>query len=245
MSEASDILVVGGGTSGAALAGLLAEQTDASVLLLEAGPDYGPFEGGRWPVELLDARHIGLSHDWGYQGLAHPTHEALTAFNRARVIGGCSAHNGCVALAGHRRDYDHWAELGNAGWEYEAVAPAFARARRRLRVRIPGDDEVTPYQAAFVAGAVAAGIPRVANLDEPDDDRGVGVSPANIAEGVRWNTAFAYLDPARARPNLTVRGGALVDRVLVEGGRAVAVEASVDGRRQVLRAGRIVLAAGA
>ncbi|HEU5422114.1 MAG TPA: GMC family oxidoreductase, partial [Nitrolancea sp.] len=170
---------------------------------------------------------------------------AATAFNRARVIGGCSAHNGCVALAGHRRDYDHWAELGNPGWEYDAVAPAFERARRRLRVRIPGDDEMTPYQAAFVAAAAAAGIPRVANLDEPDDDTGVGVSPANIAEGVRWNTAFAYLDPVRSRPNLTVRGGALVDRVIVEGGRAGAVEAIVDGRREVLRAGRIVLAAGA
>lgn len=241
----ADVVIVGGGTAGAALAGILARDTTRTVLLLEAGPDYGPLGGGRWPADLLDARRLPPSHDWGHAGLARPTHAQPTAFTRARVVGGCSAHNGCIALLGHRRDYDHWAELGNQGWDWDSVAPAFERARRGLRVRLPDDAELTPFQAAFVAGAAAAGIPRVRDLNDPDDTAGVAAAPVNIADGVRWNSALGYLDPSRDRANLTIVGEALADRVVVEHGRAVAVEAMIGGVRARVAAGRVVLAAGA
>ncbi len=242
---AIDILIVGGGTSGAALAAIVARETDRSVVLLEAGPDYGPLAAGRWPAGLLDARHLPRTHDWGYHGLAHPTHENVTAFDRARVIGGCSAHNGCVALLGHRRDYDRWAELGNSGWGWAEVAPAFERAKRGLRVRRVDDAELTPFHAAFIEGAALVGIPRVADLNNPDELQGVAASPVNIHDGIRWNTALGYLDPARDRPNLRIVGGALVDRVEVAKGRAVAVHAAIGGERVRIPAARIVLAAGA
>jgi choline dehydrogenase len=240
-----DLLVVGGGTAGAALAGLVAGSTDLNVVLLEAGPDYGSLSSGAWPPELLDASCLPRTHDWGYAGLAHASHAEPTPFDRARVIGGCSAHNGCVALLGHRLDYDGWAGRGNPGWGWDAVAPAFERAKARLRVRIPERDELPPFQAAFVDAAVAAGIPPVADLNDPDDVSGVAPSPANIFEGIRWNTAFAYLDPVRNRPNLTILDNILVDRVAFEAGQAVAVEAIRDGARLRLPARRIVLAAGA
>ncbi|MGA7670058.1 MAG: GMC family oxidoreductase N-terminal domain-containing protein [Nitrolancea sp.] len=240
-----DLLIVGGGTSGAALAGIIARDTDLQVVLLEAGPDYGPLSDGRWPSELLDARRSPGTHGWGYRGLAHPSHYQVTDFDRARVIGGCSSHNGCVALLGHRRDYDHWAELGNSGWSWPEVAPAFARAKQALRVRIPDPAELTPFQSGFVAGAEGAGIPRVADLNDPDDTAGVSPSPANIFEGTRWNTALAYLDPVRGRPNLTIVGNATVDRVELRAGRAVAVEAFVDGSPIRIPARRIVLSSGA
>ncbi|HEX3722478.1 MAG TPA: GMC family oxidoreductase [Nitrolancea sp.] len=245
LPEEIDLLIVGGGTSGAALAGIVARDTDLNVVLLEAGPDYGPFASGDWPRDLCDARTFGGSHEWGYTGLAHPSHTQPTAFERARVLGGCSAHNGCVALLGHRRDYDHWAELGNSGWDWPSVEPAFARAKQALRVRKPDDDELTPFQVGFVAGAVASGIPRVDDLNDPDETDGVSPSPANIYEGTRWNTAFAYLDPVRDRPNLTIVDKALVDRVVVQSGRAVAVVAIIDGSPLRIAARRIVLASGA
>jgi choline dehydrogenase len=245
LPETIDILICGGGTSGAALAGIIARDTDAKVVLLEAGPDYGPLAAGRWPADLLDARRIPETHGWGYAGSAHSAHIEPTAFERAKVIGGCSAHNGCIALLGHRRDYDGWAELGNTGWDWASVAPAFERATRALRVMTPADEDVTPFHRAFIEGARAAGIPGSADMNDPDEGAGVAAAPVNIVDGVRWNTALAYLDPVREKGNLTVVGDALVDRVEVERGRAVAVQAIVGGRRERIAAGRVVLAAGA
>jgi len=241
----ADILIVGGGTSGAALAGILARDPHRTVTLLEAGPDYGPYGEGRWPADLLDARHLPESHGWGYADRAYPAHTHPTVFSRARVIGGCSSHNGCVALLGHRRDYDGWATIGNTGWDWESVAPAFRRAMAVLCVRVPTDDELTPFQAAFVRAAVATGLPLSRDLNDPDEDMGVGVSPVNIVDGTRWNSAFAYLDPIRAQGNFTVVPNVLADRVLVRGNRAVGIEAIIGGVRQRFVADTIVLAAGA
>ena len=109
-----DVLVLGGGTSGAVLAGRLAELTDASVLVLEAGPDYGPLRSGQWPAELLDASQLPLTHDWGYTS-ENQIAGRLIHFDRARVIGGCSSHNGRQIAIGHRLDYDGWAARGNPG----------------------------------------------------------------------------------------------------------------------------------
>jgi choline dehydrogenase len=95
MTEA-EVIVVGGGTAGAVVAARLAE-AGADVLVLEAGPDPGPFGDPRWPADLLDAAALGTSYDWGFSGPG-------MAFERARVLGGCSAHNGAVQTWGHRAD---------------------------------------------------------------------------------------------------------------------------------------------
>ena len=111
----SDTVVIGGGTAGAAVAGLLAERGGQSVLLLEAGPDYGNLEEGRWPADLLEGGVVAGTHDWSYTSAAsagQPGHP----LQRARVIGGCSSHNGCIALWGSRADYDGWASEGSDGW---------------------------------------------------------------------------------------------------------------------------------
>ena len=146
----TDLIIVGGGSAGAALAGLIARDQSVRVLLLEAGPDYGHQRAGQWPSDLLDAREIPQSHQWGYRGRNHATHAELSTYDRARVIGGCSAHNGCVGLYGHRRDYDAWAELGNPGWDWLSIEPAIKRAIGMLRVRIPDTAELTPFQSAFL-----------------------------------------------------------------------------------------------
>jgi choline dehydrogenase len=240
-----DIIIAGGGTSGAALAGILARDTNQSIPLLEAGPDYGALNDGNWPEDLLDARHIPESHDWGYAGIAHSTQSEAITFERARVIGGCSSHNGCVALGGHRLDYDNWAQAGNTGWDWESVAPAFERAKQALGVRIPEESELAPYQAAFIGAATEAGIPRVSDLNDPDENEGIAPSPVNIRDGMRWNTALSYLDPVRGNTNLTVLGDTLIDRVIIENGRAVAIEGIRDGQREVYTASKMVLSAGA
>lgn len=243
LPKAVDTLVIGGGSGGAALAGLIAERSDETVLLAEAGPDYGPLAMGRWPAEMLDARRIPLSHDWGYHSGDLIPGRRLD-FERARVIGGCSAHNGCSAVWGARADYDGWAALGNPGWSLAEVRPLLAAADRRLRVRRFRPEEVPPFQQASYDAMLGIGLPR-SDINDPEADAGVDFCPMNSHAGIRWNAAFGYLDPARHRRNLTVVGRALADRLLIEGGRVRGAIFIHEGQRIQVEAGRTVLAAGA
>jgi choline dehydrogenase len=242
-SEHAGTIVVGGGTAGAVVAARLAEAGE-SVLLLEAGPDYGARRDQRWPAELLDALEMPPTHPWGYNS-GKTYRDRTIEFQRARVIGGCSSHNGCAAIWGSRLDYDGWAASGNVGWATDDLVPYFRRVMNQLHVRIFGLDELTPFQRAFLETAPAVGIPVVRDLNDLDENVGVGANPANIVDGVRWNTSFGYLDPVRERRNLTIIGDALVDRVLVDRDRALGVAAVVDGSERRFFADRVVLAGGA
>ena len=238
----ADTVVIGGGTAGSVMAGLLAERGER-VVVLEAGPDYGSAESGRWPSDLLDARALGYTHDWRYA--SGDTYAGRTvSFERARVIGGCSAHNGCAAIWGSRLDYDGWAAKGLAGWSSNDLLPFFRRADERLRVRRYAPDEVTPFHQACLAAAPGAGIPLTSNLNDLDEDEGMAPSPVNIANGVRWNAAFAYLDPVRHLPWLSIRGNCVVDRLVIEHGRVTKARfVGPDGPGEVAGE-RFVIAAG-
>ena len=240
----SDTVIIGGGTAGTAVAGLLAERGDQSVLLLEAGPDYGHLAEGRWPPELLEGRVVADTHDWSYTSVAaagQPSH----VLQRARVIGGCSSHNGCIALWGSRSDYDAWAAAGNYGWSTQELLPHFQRASARLRVRQFTPQEVTPFHAASLDAMIEAGIPRSADLNDVDENVGAAIAPVNIWKGIRWSASFAYLDPVRYRARVTVAGNALVDRINLDRSRAASVDVFFAGRMATVEAGRIVLCAGA
>src|SRR3954454_18831944 len=245
LPEHVDTLILGGGTTGAVVAGLLAERSDETVLVLEAGPDYGPLAGGRWPRALVDGSMLGIGlHDWGFtSGLSR--YRRTLDFERARVIGGCSSHNGCAAIWGAREDYDAWAAAGCDGWSTDELHPFLSASNRRLRVQTPPRSDLTPFQAAAHAALETMGIPRTDDLNDLDESQGVSPSPVNIDDGVRFNTAFAYLDPVRGKPNLTIAGNAMADRLTVLGGRVTGAEVIVDGKRVTVTAGRTVIAGGA
>ena len=105
-------------------------------------------------------------------------------------------------------------------------------------------DEVTPFQQACLDAAAAAGIPRAANLNDLDDDVGIAPSPANIRDGIRWNTAFGFLDPVRDRPNLTIQGDTIVDRLVITDSRVTGLVAIGPEGPVTIAAGRVILAAG-
>ncbi len=240
-----DTLILGGGTTGCTIAGLLAERSDESILVLEAGPDPGPRVSGRWPANLLYGGMLATeTHDWGYTTGQRRWARELR-IERARVIGGCSAHNGCAAIWGHRADYDGWAARGCDGWSTDELLPSFRAASERLRVRQPALSDLTPYQEAVYGALVASGVPGEADLNDLDDPVGVNLSPVNIDGTVRFNTAFAYLDPVRHRPNLTIAGDVLVDHLLLDGTRVTGAHVIVDGRSQLVLAERTIVAAGA
>jgi choline dehydrogenase len=212
-----DVVIVGGGTAGCVLAGRLSEEPARSVCLIEAGPDYGAFADGRWPADLVDGRWLALdSHAW------ERDNEDDRSQLRARVLGGCSAHNACVVLRGADADYDEW----GPGWTADELRPYLDRAERALRTRVLDERELNPWHRAF---ADAGG------------DHAI-VHPVNMTEeGVRWTAAFAYVDPARGRSNLTILPDTLVERVLLDGDRAVGVSTSAGP----IAAGTVVLAASA
>ena len=232
LPEHVETLVVGAGTGGAALTGILAAHSGESVLLVDAGPDYGPYAAAGWPSDMLDAKAIPLSHDWGLvsappQGLDLP---------RARIVGGCSAHNGCTVSRGARADYDGWAAAGNPGWAAATVEPLLDWAHRGLRARRYRMDELTVAQAGFVRAGVRAGLPFADDLDDLEAGVGIGPMPVNIVDGTRWNAAFAFLDPVRARPNLRIAGRVHARRILVEHGVATGLEVTgPDGQVATIR----------
>jgi choline dehydrogenase len=210
-----DVLILGAGAAGCALAGRLSENPDRAVCLVEAGPDYGHLSEGRWPADILDPRWLALeSHLWERDD------DEDRSQLRARILGGCAAHNACVVLEGAPSDYD-WGER----WSYEAFAPYLRRAAETLQTHVLTDEELTPWHRAF---------------REAGDDDSI-VHPVNIVDGVRWHSGFAYVDPARDRPNLTILADTLVDRVLLDEGRAVGALAG----GQELHADTVVVSAGA
>jgi choline dehydrogenase len=247
-----DVVVVGAGTSGCPLAARLAD-AGRRVLLLEAGDDHArPVD---FPPELRDAATMratvpGHPANWNLSGELTPGRRVPVP--RGRVVGGSSAVNGAVFLRGTRADFDGWAAAGNDLWSYEAVLPAFRRLESDRDVGDRPEHGATgpvpveraraahPLAEAFAAATEELGFPA-----EPDKNAGGAVGygpvPRNVADGVRINTAMAYLSPRRGCPGLTVRGGVRVRRVVVERGRAVGVETG-DG---VVRAAEVVLSAGA
>ena len=233
MTLAADIAVVGGGSAGAVIAARLAE-ADVDVVLIEAGPDYGPHGTPGWPADLVDATTLALSHDWGYG-------DGRWTWERARVIGGCSSHNGAIAAVGHRVDYDAW---GLPGWAADDVAPLFRTVVENMRVRVYGQDEVVPFHRHCLEAAEALGWRMISDLCDLDGNDGFGLESVNVVGRTRWNTAFAYLDPVRDRPNLRIVDRALVDRIAERPDR-VEIHAIRDGQPLTVHAGRVVLSAGA
>ena len=229
-----DVVVLGGGPAGCAIAARLSEDPARTVCLVEAGPDHGPRAAGRWPAELLDPSAIPESHDWRDEHASLPW---------ARVIGGCSAHNACAVAHGPAADYDAWAADGGEGWRWATLEPCLSRARDALRARARAPAELGIWHAALLEAAEEAGLERLDRFDAAT--AGAGAMAANVVDGVRHNAAFAYLDPARERPNLTIAGATVADRVVLEGGRATGAVVHGPGGERTLHAGRVVLTAGA
>ncbi|WP_225834519.1 GMC family oxidoreductase [Streptomyces sp. NK08204] len=229
-----DVVVLGGGVAGCVLAARLSEDPGRSVCLVEAGPDYGP-RPQEWPQKLLNARALPRDDVW----------ERHTAFYRirARVLGGSSCINGAWNTWGSHADHDEWTHAGGRRWSAAALEPYRLRAVDRMGLRTVPDRELSAWALAALAAAGELGYAEV-DMGAPGRP-GYGRPLLNTADGLRWNAAFAYLDPAtRSRPNLTVLAGAVVDRLVVRAGRVHGVHVVVDGQQVTLAADTYVLASG-
>jgi choline dehydrogenase len=249
-----DVVVVGAGSAGCALTSRLCHLPSVSVCLIEAGPDYGPVDSGDWPAELLSVQDLPHTHDWGYReeragGQAVP--EA-----RAKVVGGCSAHNQCGAFWGLPADYDAWAAEGLEGWSYHELVPLMQQLERAtpgspyrgtsgiMETRAYGEDELASWQRLWLDTALRAGFPRLADLNAPEPAQGVAPAHANVQGDLRWNAAFAFLDPVRSHPGLTILSDTMAEKLVLHDGRAVSLLCHAQGRLVELRASLFVLCGG-
>jgi len=247
-----DVVVVGAGSSGCALAARLVD-AGRRVLVLEAGADHP--QPADFPAVLRDAATLGAAtpgHPANWTYTAQLAEDVSYPVVRGRVLGGSSAVNGSYFVRGTPADFDGWAAAGNDLWSAAAVLPAFCRSEADADFGDrPGHGADGPmpvarlHQQHPVTDAFAAACAELGFPDEPDKNAGAapghGPVPFNVTDGVRVNTAMAYLSPRRSSPLLTVRGGTRVTRVVVEGGRAVGVQTAAG----VVRADEVVLAAGA
>ena len=234
-----DYVVVGGGTAGCVVAARLAEADVGDVCLLEAGPvDEGKpdvLELNRWPTLL------GTELDYAYEVHAGPYYAGNQTLACARVLGGCSSHNGGIAFTPTDGDFEHWVELGAAGWEPAALAPAVERVLNRVPVE--REETSHPCSRAIVDAAVEAGLPE---LPFGPRSTSVGASwiPYSKRGSRRASSSVCYLHPLSALPErLTVLADVTVASVQFDRtGRAKAVQTSSG----TIRArGEIILCAGA
>lgn len=250
------VIVVGGGTAGSVMAARLTEDPSVSVTLLEAGADDATYDEGILDPALAAARWSGstppmISTPMAFGGQS-------IAGMQGRVLGGTSALNGMATLRGLPEDYDGWAALGLDGWGWSDVLDTFMRAERDrdfpesdihgadgpLPVRRWTDDELGHAARAFRDALVGLGERSVDDINDPSQLPGIGVFPVTIDDDSRRvSVSLAYLPAAvRSRPNLTIRTGVAVDRVVVEGGRAAGVALSSG---EQLDADEVVVTAGA
>lgn len=249
-----DYVIAGGGTAACVLARRLLDAAAGTVLILEHGPvDDDP--------RIFDPKSASdlFKSEFDYAYLTEPQvalNGRRVEWPRGRVLGGSSSTNLMIYVRGHRLDYDMWEYLGNYGWGWNDVLPLFKRSEDHSEgadeyhgvggpLRVERVRNVTPLTEAFVAACQEVGLPRTDDFNG-ESMLGVGTIDTNIdlANGRRLSVAETFLRPVMGNPNLTVRTGATVDKVVFEGTRAVGVEYLVDGERVTVRAGREVILAG-
>lgn len=254
---ASDYIIVGAGPAGCVLANRLSEDPSVSVLLVEAG-------GRDWhPLIHMPAGFAKMTKgiaSWGWSTVPQKHMKGRVFwYTQAKVIGGGSSINAQIYTRGNARDYDGWAqEEGCTGWSYREVLPYFKRAENNERyandyhgyggpLGVSNPIAPLPICEAYFRAAQEMGIPFNPDFNG-ERQEGVGYYQLTQKNARRSSAAVAYLNPVRARKNLTIRTGVLVTRVVVEKGRAIGVEI-VDkpgGQPEVLHANaEVIVSSGA
>ena len=254
-ADTFDYIIVGAGTAGCVLANRLTASGRHRVLLLEAGGK----DRNIWiHIPLGYAKLFSNAKvNWLYSSEPEPELNNRQIIQpRGKVLGGSSSINGLLYIRGQAQDFDHWRQLGNAGWSFEDVLPYFRRSEDQERgadalhgvggpLAVSDVSEPHPLCEAFIAAAQQAGFPRNDDFNGPTQE-GAGYFQLTARNGRRWSTAVGYLRQARGRPNLAIVSNALASRIVFAGRRAIGVEYLQGGATRTAHArGEVIVAGGA
>ncbi len=252
--EEFDFLVLGGGSGGCAVAGRLSEDPRTSVGLFEAGDD-----GKSWMIWTPLAAAAILPRkikNWAYETTPQKGLGGRRGYQpRGKTLGGSSGINAMVYIRGHAWDYDHWAALGNPGWSYADVLPYFRKSENNEThsdefhgkggpLNVAELRTGNPFQQRFLDAVRECQLPLTSDFNGPKQE-GCGIYQVTQINGERCSAARAYIHPyIGKRPNLSVRTGAQILKILFDGRRAVGAEIRIGGETKTVRARREVLLAG-
>ncbi|MGQ0384299.1 MAG: GMC family oxidoreductase [Gammaproteobacteria bacterium] len=249
-----DYVIVGAGSAGCVLANRLSADPSRTVCLVEAGPR------DTSPLIHIPAGILGTlprrAVNWAFETEPQPGLGGRRGYQpRGRVLGGSSSINAMVYMRGHRGDYDDWAAAGNPGWSYDEVLPLFRLSEDQARGadrwhgtggELSVSDLADPVAAsfAFVEAAVRRGLAPNRDFNGAEQD-GAGLYQVTQRHGRRCSAAVAFLQPALARPNLTVLPRTLATRLVLEGRAVTGVEvAGASGPARIAARRELLLAAG-
>ena len=259
MAPTYDLVIIGGGSAGSALANRLSADPANRVLVLEAGRSDYPWDVFIHMPAALTFPIGSRFYDWKYQSEPEPHMNGRRIYHaRGKVLGGSSSINGMIFQRGNAMDYERWAsDPGMQTWDYAHSLPYFKRMENCLAAE-PDDPyrghdgplalergpATNPLFTAFFEAVQQAGYPLT---EDVNGFRQEGFAPfdRNIRRGRRLSAARAYLHPVMNRPNLEVATRAFVTKILFEGTRAVGVEYTHRGSTRTARAGEVILCGGA
>ena len=251
----ADVVVVGGGSAGCVIARRLADADPGlQVVLIEAGAGDSSFFA---EIPGMTVRLMGNPKtDWLYPAEPDPSAGGRVLYwSGGRMLGGSSAINGLVYIRGLQRDYDAWAAAGCTGWAWRDVEPYFRKAEhyeddgheslgREGPYAVSRIRSVHPLTQRFVDACAELGLPEIDDYNRGDRE-GAFINLTSQSRGRRSSTGNRYLSPAARGPNLRILAGTVVDRVLLDGRRAVGVLARADGKTfQVTARRQVVLSSG-
>jgi len=248
-----DYIVIGGGSAGCAITGRLAVGGERSICLVEAGgrnnnfriktPGMMPFLGKAPNYRYDTVPQKGLNGRIGFQP-------------RGKGLGGSSAINAMIYIRGNAWDYDNWAAMGCDGWSYDDVLPWFKKAEANERgaddyhgsggpLFVSDQRWTNEASRAFVQSAAALQLPETQDFNG-ERQAGFGIYQVTQRNGERWSASRAYVEPIRNQPNLDIRTGTLVEKLVIEGGRVTGVALRKGRSRETIYARRgVILSAGA